>query len=168
MNKDRPDDLTQNNTFCDIYKAFLAINLPWQAKYKSFDTILWASGLIDHMVVIGISRDALSLIKENGFKKSNPTVVRGHRHARIDRGQLLFGERRWPFEKAFELYREYDQVVLITRAENGVKVDPDTGWSEVYSFPKEESLFPWRTAGFSATYSNKALDYLKKLAKQKL
>ena len=47
----RPEDYVQKEVFYQIYDAFLTIDLPWKAKYKSFEVMLWASKLIDHMVV---------------------------------------------------------------------------------------------------------------------
>ena len=63
----RPEDYVQKEVFYQIYDAFLTIDLPWKAKYKSFEVMLWASKLIDHMVITGISLDALRLISDGGF-----------------------------------------------------------------------------------------------------
>ena len=161
---ERPEDDIQKKVFYHLYDAFLAIQLPWKSKYNSFETIVWASNQIDHMTIVGISRHALQLVADGGFKRTNRGVVRGHRMGRVTRGERLFGTNRVAYANAFDFYRMQDQCVLITKAENGVKVDPDTGWSHIFEFNQTDWLFPWRSPGYAASYSDEALEYLENLA----
>jgi len=161
---DRPEDHVQKKLFYHLYDAFLAIQLPWKSEYTSFETILWASNQIDHMVIVGISKNALQLIADGGFKKTTRGVVRGHKMGRVTRGERLFGDCRVDYENAFDFYRKQDQCVLITKAEDGVKVD-SKDWSHIFEFNQTDWLFPWRSPGYSAHYSDEALESLKDLAK---
>ena len=159
----RPEDYVQKEVFYQIYDAFLTIDLPWKAKYKSFEVMLWASKLIDHMVITGISLDSLRLISDGGFMKTNRGVVRGHLMGRVRRGELLFGEEKINYSNAFDFFRKNDECILITKKENGTKVDPKTDWSKVYEFNRDDWIFPWRSPGYATKYSDDALNYLKKL-----
>jgi len=162
---ERPKDHIQKKLFYHLYDAFLGIELPWKSKYNSFETIVWASNQIDHMVIVGISENALQMVADGGFKRITRGVVRGHQMGRVTRGEHLFGTNRVAYAKAFDFYREQDQCVLITKAENGVKVDPETGWSPIFKFNRTDWLFPWRSPGYAASYSDEALGYLEKLAR---
>tara|TARA_B110000196_G_scaffold299890_1_gene292844 strand:- start:441 stop:968 length:528 start_codon:yes stop_codon:yes gene_type:complete len=161
---ERPEDHVQKKLFYHLYDAFLPIQLPWKSKYVSFETIVWASNQIDHMVIVGISKNALQLVSDGGFKRTTRGVVRGHKMGRVIRGERLFGDCRVDYENAFNFYRKQDQCVLITKAENGVKVDPKD-WSHIFEFNRTDWVFPWRSPGYAANYSDEALEYLENLAR---
>ena len=158
-NMNRPEYIEQLKAFTTVFEAFKLIELPWHAKYAGFETVLCYSELVDHWPGVGISDDALSLIASNGFSTKNTGVVRGHIKDRKDRASHLFTADFKSSEDAFEYYRKYDKITLITKNENAKGKSP-ADWSKQYTLPP--SLFPYR-CGFSAKYTNEALSYLKTL-----
>ena len=66
-------------------------------------------------------------------------------------------------EDAFRYFMDHDKVTLITKNENSIKKGPDD-WSETYEIDPE--IFPYR-CGYSTTYTDEALIYLKRLYEEK-
>ena len=63
-------------------------------------------------------------------------------------------------EEAFDYFLKHDLVALITSSENSGNEGPKD-WSKRYSIPL--GIFPYRS-GFSAKYTDEALQFLRKLA----
>ena len=156
----RPEYIEQLKAFTTVFEAFKLIELPWHAKYAGFETVLCYSELVDHWPGVGISDDALSLIASNGFSTKNTGVVRGHIKDRKDRASHLFTADFKSSEDAFEYYRKYDKITLITKNENAKGKSP-ADWSKQYTLPP--SLFPYREKGYSIQYTKEILSHLKTL-----
>lgn len=158
----RPSEEMQMRVFCDVYSAVKNIKLDWASKYAGFERILFDSKLMDHWMITGVSQDALMVIAKNGFVKNNQGVVRGHIIGRRARAEVLFRDNNFKTDiEAYDYFIEHDKVVLITKAENGVK-KTSSDWSKVYNL--DDDLFPFR-CGYSATYTENALSCLRQLAK---
>ena len=156
----RPSYEEQLSIFSNLFEAFKPIKLDWKSKYAGFERILLDSKLVDHWLIVGISRDALKYIAENGFSKTNKGVVRGHIKDRKDRAKHLFTHDFKSSEEAFKYFMKYDKVKLITKNENSIKKG-SKDWSKQYRIPPE--TFPYR-CGYATKYTDEALLYLQELA----
>lgn len=156
----RPGTEFQREVFNDVYKHILGIALNWEVKYAGMERILFDSKWVDHWLPVGITREALKSLANEGFPDNSKSVVRGHIHGRKERAKIIL-DRKEPLTNAFELFMEMDRVVLVTKAENGSKRTPDT-WSEVFAFP--EDTFDY-VEGFGIHYG-KNREFLRKLAKE--
>ena len=107
---------------------------------------------------MGITKDALTALAEEGFPNSSKSVVRGHIQGRKERAAIIL-DRDDLLDDAFELFMEMDRVVLITKAENGSKRTADT-WSKVLKFSDETFDY---VEGFGINYG-KHRDFFRKLA----
>jgi hypothetical protein len=156
----RPPIELQREVFNDIYRHIIAINLHWEAKYAGMERMLFDSKWVDHWLPVGITRDALLALAEEGFPATSKSVVRGHIKGRKERAALLL-DRDEPLNNAFDLFMEMDRVVLVTKAENGSKRTADT-WSEIIHFP--ENTFDY-VEGFGINFG-RYRDLLRRLAKE--
>jgi len=154
----RPNEETQYQVFMNVYEAFKNINLDYKAKYTGFERILFDSKLLDSWPIVGISHQALVVIKENNFSKRNSEIVRGHITPRIVRAKKLFNYEM-STKDAYEYYKKTDEVLLITKPQNSKSVD----LKKITIYNIDKGIFPWRS-GFSASYTDEALDYLRSLA----
>ncbi len=159
----RPSQEEQLKVFSNLFEAFKSIKLDWKSKYAGFERVLLDSKLVDHWVIVGISHDALELIANNGFSKTNKGVVRGHITNRKDRAEYLFSHDFKSSEDAYRYFMDLDKVILITKNENSIKKGLDD-WSKTYEIDPE--IFPYR-CGFSTKYTEEALIYLKRLYEEK-
>ena len=161
---ERPTKEEQLKVFSNLFEAFKLIKLDWKSKYAGFERILFDSKLVDHWLIIGISRNALEYIAENGFSKTNKGVVRGHIKGRKDRAKHLFTHDFKSPEDAFKYFMEHDKVTLITKNENSINKGPDD-WSKLYRIDPE--IFPYR-CGYATKYTDEALTYLKRLYEKEI
>ncbi|MDC0071572.1 hypothetical protein OAK06_00140 [Gammaproteobacteria bacterium] len=159
---EQPPREKQIAVFCNLYDAFKLIDLDWKSKYAGFERILFDSELVDHWIITSITHDALTYIAGNGFSKKNTGIVRGHNIDRKVRAENMFTNTFDSSQDVFDYFMEHDKVTLITKNENGIKKGP-SDWSTIYQLDK--NLFPYR-CGYAATYTDEALDYFKKLAKE--
>ena len=81
---ERPAQEDQLKVFSNLFEAFKSVKLDWKSKYAGFERVLLDSKLVDHWLIVGISHDALELIANNGFSKTqkhlkNEFPIRGSR-----------------------------------------------------------------------------------------
>jgi len=157
---ERPTTEEQLKVFSNLFEAFKSIKLDWKSKYAGFERILLDSKLVDHWLIVGISHDALMLIANNGFSKTNKGVVRGHIKDRKDRAKHLFTYNFKSPEDAFKYFMKHDKVTLITKNENSINKGFGD-WSKCY--PIDPEIFPYR-CGYATKYTDEALLYLQELA----
>jgi hypothetical protein len=115
--------------------------------------------------VIGITKDALLLIKQNNFKNTKGTQ-RGHiKSRRKTFTKMLDGIAPLNFEEWWSLFWESDKTVLMTKAENNRK-DYIIQRHEYIDLPLENKFFAGsRFIGFKYRGKNEGT-FLKELCKQ--
>jgi hypothetical protein len=158
---DEPPLEVQRETFYRVYDHFLRMDeFDWSIKYNPFETFLHNTRMVCEWPVVGITRGALTRLRENNWEMKRE-VVRGHLMSRQERGRRLFGdEDRIPYEEAFDFYCKNDETVLVlARGENGR--DGTDHWSDVIPLPR--SLFGWRT-GMAVYLRRDRKEYLQNLA----
>ena len=101
----------------------------------------------NHWKVIGITENALIVLRENNFEKpANRSLQRGHLIPRSDLAGYIFRGRQEFISKAeFEkVYSFYDKTVLMTAEENKSSKNPPS----FYLFREDLDLFQSQYIGF--------------------
>ena len=142
-----------------FHKYYLQIckwDIPTKNKVKILGELM-ASAYDDHWRVIGITKEALNVFQNHGFKRvSRMGINRGHIFDRKDTLKYMLD---YPFQDVDEwwnFYYDRDKTILMTSTEN------ITGkLSDHYSVP--EGLF--HNSGFAWRHGKEEVEFLTELAK---
>ena len=142
----------------DYYADFMAIRSmrsPTAKRVRMLTELL--SGYEDNWIVTGVTKEALDVFKQHGFRKvSRMGINRSHLVDRYKTYTQMIEGPEMSAEDWWQFYRDNDKTVLATSSENMTN-----NFSETYAVDTELGLF--RTQGFAWKHNKAEVRFLEEM-----